>query len=535
MRIRSLQSMLCALFIFTAITAFAAGEKPDAVPRFNIKSYQVEGNTLIAADKLEAILSPFTGIEKDFGTVQEAIDALEKAYRDRGFSMVMVTLPEQELESGVVRLKVNENRLGTINIEGNRYFDQANIRRSLPALNQGETPNLNAVSRSLRLANENPAKKINLQLLNSDKENEIDANIAVKDEVPWKIGISADNTGDKQTGRSRLGVLFQHANVFNLDQLLTLQYITSPEKLDKVSIYSVGYRVPLYSLGSSIDLIGAYSNVDSGTITAATSSMDVSGKGTILGLHYNQNLTRIGNYEHKLTLGLDYRAYENSVDYLGNQLGNNVTVHPLSLTYAGTLTFEKVNAGLYLMGIQNLRGSWDGRDDAENFENARAGAPRGYNIFRYGANLSYALGADWQARAQFNGQYTNDPLVPGEQYGIGGASTVRGFSEREFANDRGYSGNVEIYTPDLSGLFGVTAFQSRLLVFYDRGYVSRIDPMPGDTVNTEIASIGPGLRITDGKRFSLSVDCGFVVDPPDGDGNTSRWSNVWHLSASLLF
>ncbi len=252
-------------------------------------------------------------------------------------------------------------------------------------------------------------------------------------------------------------------------------------------------------------------------------------------MHYNQNLTRIGNYEHKLTLGLDYRAYENSVDFLGNQLGNNVTVHPLSLTYAGTLTFEKVNAGLYLMGIQNLRGSWDGRDDAENFENARAGAPRGYNIFRYGANLSYALGADWQARAQFNGQYTNDPLVPGEQYGIGGASTVRGFSEREFANDRGYSGNVEIYTPDLSGLFGVTAFQSRLLVFYDRGYVSRIDPMPGDTVNTEIASIGPGLRITDGKRFSLSVDCGFVVDPPDGDGNTSRWSNVWHLSASLLF
>ena len=131
----------------------------------------------------------------------------------------------------------------------------------------------------------------------------------------------------------------------------------------------------------------------------------------------------------------------------------------------------------------------------------------------------------------FNGQYTNDPLVPGEQYGIGGANTVRGFSERQFSNDQGYSGNVEIYTPDLSMLFGVAAFQSRLLMFYDRGYVS--SKVPGDTVSTQVASMGPGLRIMDGKRFSISVDCGFVVDPPDE--NTSRWSSVWHLSASLMF
>lgn len=519
--------------MFTVLTA-AAGEKPDAaVPRFDIKSYQVEGNTLLAAGKLALLLAPFTGRDKDFGAVQEALDALQQSYRDHGFSMVMVTLPEQELESGVVRLKVNENRLGRIKIAGNHYFDQANILRSLPALRQGEIPHLAALSRSLKIANENPAKKINLQLLNSGKENEIDANIDVKDEAPWKTGISADNKGDKQTGTARLGVLLQHANVFNRDHLLTLQYITSPEKLDKVSIYSLGYRVPFYSLGASMDLIGAYSNVDSGTISAASSNMNVSGKGAILGIHYNQNLTRIGNYEHKLILGLDYRAYESDVDFLGSQLGNNVTVHPISLTYAGTLAKNNINAGFYLINLQNLPGSWDGRDSAADIERARVGATRGFNLFRYGANASYFLGADWQARVVVNGQYTKHPLVPGEQYGLGGANTVRGFAEREFANDQGYAGSAELYTPDLSRLFGVKAFQSRLLMFYDRGYVSRKDPLPGDTVSTQIAGLGPGLRITDGKRLSISVDCGFVVDPPDE--NTTRWSNVWHLSASFLF
>ena len=71
---------------------------------------------------------------------------------------------------------------------------------------------------------------------------------------------------------------------------MTLQYITSPEKPDRVSIFSTGYNcLPFYSMGSSLDLIAAYSNVDSGTISAVGTNMDVSGKGTILGTRYNQN------------------------------------------------------------------------------------------------------------------------------------------------------------------------------------------------------------------------------------------------------
>ncbi|PKN04031.1 MAG: peptidase S37, partial [Deltaproteobacteria bacterium HGW-Deltaproteobacteria-9] len=421
MRIRLLQSALCALFIFTAITAaYAVGEKPDDVLRFDISRFQIEGNTLLDTADVEKKLAPFTGKAKDFGTVQEALDALEQAYRDRGFSLVMVMLPEQELEKGVVRLKVIEASLGKITVEGNRFFEQENIRRSLPGLRPGGTPDINAVSRSLKLSNDNPAKKTTLQLKTGEKENETDAILTVKDEKPWKLGITGDNTGNKETGPTRLGVLLQHANVFDRDHLLTMQYTTSPEKIDRVSIYSLGYRVPFYSLGSSLELIGAYSNVDSGTINVAANNLNVSGKGSILGIHYNQNLTRISSYEHKVTLGLDYRAYENNVDFLGNQLGNNVTVHPVSLTYGGTLSLEKINTGFYLMGMQNIPGSWDGRDNAIDFENARAGASRGYNMLRYGANLSYVLGADWQARALVNGQYTNDRLVPGEQYGIGG-------------------------------------------------------------------------------------------------------------------
>jgi len=524
---------LTATVLLVSLSSFAVGESQVAVPRFNIEKYQVEGNTLIPAGKLASILAPFTGSDKDFATVQEAIEALEKSYRDRGYTTVMVILPEQELEKGVVRLKVIENHVGKIDVEGNKFFDEKNILRSLPALRPAEVPNLNAISRSLKLANENPAKKIDLQLKNSAKENEIDAAIAVRDEKPWKVGITADNSGDKDTGRTRTGVLLQHANLFNLDHIMSLQYITSPENLNDVHIYSAGYHVPLYSLGSSVDLIAAYSDVNSGKVSVASNSMNLSGKGTILGLHYNQNMTRIGNYEHKVTLALDYRAYENFVDLEGFQLGNNVTVHPVSLTYAGTYTLDKLSEGGYLSLIQNLPGDWDGRGGQSDFDKARAGAPSRYSMLRYGVNLQYVFPGDWQGRFIFNGQYTNDRLVSGEQYGIGGAASVRGFREREIVNDKGYSGSVEMYTPNLSDLFGIKSVQCRLLVFYDRGEVTRVDPLPGEVDHIEIASIGPGVRITDGKYFTLSADYGLVVDPPDE--NTTKWSGVWHVSATVMF
>ncbi|MFX5634281.1 ShlB/FhaC/HecB family hemolysin secretion/activation protein, partial [Acinetobacter baumannii] len=77
------------------------------------------------------------------------------------------------------------------------------------------------------------------------------------------------------------------------------------------------------------------------------------------------------------------------------------------------------------------------------------GATAGYYAVRYGAGFSKVLPAAWQLKLTLSGQYTSDSLVPGEQFGIGGASSVRGFSERALANDYGTLVSGEIYTPNL--------------------------------------------------------------------------------------
>lgn len=508
------------------LPALAADDADNPIGRFDITRFEVEGNTLLAAPAVDQLLTPYAGKNRDFGDVQRALEALEGAYRQRGFNVVQVVLPEQELNQGVVHLKVIESRIGKVSVEGNKFFDQANIRRSLPGLRTGETPNIDDISASLKVANENPAKKISLQLKNGDKDDEINADLRVEDEKPWTVGLNLDNTGDQRTGETHIGVAYQHANVAGLDHVLNLQYTTTVQKPSQVSSYGVGYHIPLYAYGDSVDLFASYSDVDSGTIAAGTFDLLVSGKGTVFGTRYNQNLKRVGDYESKLVYGLDYKAYKNSTQLVGvpAELGNDVTVHPLSVGYVGAWTFPASEAGFYLTASHNIPGG--NRGSAEDFNLARSNASAEYSILRYGANYGRVLPGDWQLRLNLNGQYTRDALVPGEQFGAGGANSVRGFRERDTANDYGYMSNIEVYTPNLCAGIQSAATHCRFLAFYDSAQVSRNNALPGEQSQASISSIGIGFRASLNKSFSALVDYGQVVEASDTEAKGDKRLHV---------
>lgn len=531
MLLRFQRVLLCGATLLLVATGVLAAQAPlTSSPLFGVTGFRVEGNTLLPAGRIDELLAPFTGEKRDFGTVQQAVDILLQAYHALGFKTVVVVLPEQELSDGTVRIRVIEPAIKSVTVVGNLFFDPDNIRRSLPALRKGEPPNLNAISASLQVANGNPAKKVSLTLRGGSAADELDATLKVIDDNPRQVSFSLDDTGTSDTGELRAGILFSHANLFNRDHLLTLQYKTSPTQPAKVGIYAVGYRIPLYQAGGSLDLYGAYADIDSGTVTAGTVNLDVAGKGTVLGARYNQNLPRRGNYRHQISCGLEYRAYENDINFAGAPLGNDITIHPLSLTYSGSWNDRTAGAGFYLELVRNLPGwSRGGRGD---FKNVRQNAPDGYALVRFGGHMTRSFSADWQAILRLNGQFTNDPLVPGELFGLGGRSSVRGFDEREVADDRGYFASIELQTPDLGPRLGIPKGQLRGLVFYDSGLLDRVDPLAGETNRTTIGSIGAGLRYGINKKLTAEVYYGYVVD---GGGRSDVHDGRGHFSLRYFY
>ena len=520
----SLTRLLAGSLLAAAVTAAWAA---DDVIRFEIARFDVIGNTLLPQPQIDELLNKFTGKERDFGDVQRALEALEAVYRQRGYSVVTIELPEQELNRGVVQLRVVETRIGRVSVKNNTYFDEANIRRSLPALQEGRTPNLNEVSANLKQANESPSKQVTMKLQSGEKDDEVDAVLDVKDESPWKVMANADNTGTEATGKTHLGVILQNANLFGRDHLASLQYTTSAEEPGRVKVYGAGYHIPLYGSGDSLDFFASYSNVDSGTVTAGALNLAVSGKGAVYGARYNQALAKRGELESRLSYGLDIKAFKNSIQFSGAELGNDVTVHPLSIGYQASLPIKQGEIGGQVTLVRNISGGSNGGQDA--FTLARLNAKPDYTILRVGGSITRALAGDWQLRAIANGQYSSDALIPGEQFGAGGATSVRGFIEREISNDSGLGVNLEAYTPNLCQRAG---WNCRLLGFYDSAYVKRNHALPGELDSTSIASAGVGARFVLSTYVNLQLDYGHVLKA----GATNRAdANRLHVRVALAY
>ena len=494
--------------------------------RFDIDRFNIEGNTLLKSDEIEAVLKPFTGKHREYGDVQRGIEALRQHYRTRGFSVVWVVAPEQDLDRGVVTLRVIEARIGKVTIEGNRFFDDANIRSSLPALMEDVSPSARDISANVQLANENPAKQVDVVLRPGVKQGVVDATVDVIDVRPLKAFLTFDNTGNSQTGDFRLGVGVQHANLFNRDNIGTLNYVTSPGKWDQVSLYSGSYRLPLYSWGDSMDFIIAYSDVSAGTTQTVAGPLTFSGKGTVYGLRYNQLLERRGEYSHRIVYGLDYRAYENDCA-LGNfgaaacgSAAVDVTVRPISLAYSGNWAKPGRISDFYVVLSHNLPGAANGQESdfnaARPSPNGGDGASSRYTILRGGASMVKAFESNWQVRAAFSAQYTPDALVTGEQFGIAGATAVRGFLEREIVRDTGYFVNLELYSPNLAGKLLPGEGNLRGLLFYDIAWAAN-NPLDGEArQKISIASIGMGIRWNIQRNFNVRFDLARVMDEGGG-------------------
>jgi len=504
---------------------------PAAEPRFTIEKFTVRGATLFTQDGLQLILAPYIGASKDFADVQRALEALEKAYTSKGYSAVQVILPEQEIDDGEVEFDVVEAKIGKVVIEGNKYFDEANIRASMPQVQPGQPPNILRISDNLRLANENPAKQTTVLLRSGAEEGQVDAVVRVADERPNKLSLTLDNSGTQQTGVFRIGFGYQNSNIWNRDHVLNAQYVTAPNDDDKtnrlglypsknVLIVGAQYRIPLYEQGNSLDFTAGYSNVNSGVVA---NLFNISGAGTVFSARYNQNLDKAGDLEHKLGYALDWRVYQSLVTQIGVAgagLVPDVTVHPISLTYSGIYRKGDTDSNFFLSANQNLPGGNDAGTGAFQGDDlaiparpaSRAGANPRYFITRWGFNHNRALPRDWQFRIGMSGQLTRDTLIAGEQFGIGGADSVRGFLEREIINDNGYRGTTEFYTPELTRFMPIAGARLRALAFYDWGAVKRVRPGVLEIHGQHIASAGLGVRFSRGTNINFRLDVATVLD-----------------------
>ncbi len=521
----------------------AAPTQPPAAaqPTVQVQAYEVQGNTLLQPAALQQRLQAYTGRQALQG-LRDAAAAVQEMYRQAGYGGVVAFLPEQPLDAAgaagaTVRIRVVEGKLTRVDIAQNKAFSTANIRASLPTLVTGRTPDVRRIDAEIQLANENPAKTVQVLLQPGAEPATIAAQLTVAEQPVQRISARVDNTGGERDGRWRAALGWQHANLFDRDQVLGIELQTAPENASSVAVATVSYRAPLYGPLLAIDAYGAYSDVDAGKLATPAGDLSFSGQGSIVGTRLNAYLPRWQNIDQRLIAGLEWREYRNNCSIEGlpqgacGSAGASVAVQPLSLSYTAQAAGD-VRAGLSIGLHHNL--ALGGRHgDAADFEAVRPGSARRYTLWRASAQVAVPVGEWGSVAARLQGQFSDRALVPGEAFGAGGAQSVRGFEERELGGDSGAQLSVEAISAPLGPLVGQPELELRVLLFADAATVSNRngDPCLGERSSCRIGSLGAGLRLG-WQAWQLRLDVGRAMN----SAVTTREGDVRaHFSLSTSF
>ena len=490
-----------------AAAASAAPAAPGDI-LLDVKRFEIAGANPLSDAETAAALAPYLGTHRSLGTLEAGAAALEARLREGGYSFHRVIIPAQKPTDGVVKLEILQFPLAAVEVTGNQHFSADNIQRSLPGLVTGSSPDVRAVSRDLGLANEHPAKRVSIVLKESTKADALDAEIRVRDTAPELFFVSlTGNTRDayndlnQTTGYTRLTVGYQNSNLFDLDHALTLSYTTSPDHLDSVKQYGVFYWIPLYGYATSLNLYYTRSEVSTGAIgLSGASAFNVTGKGEFMGARLTYSLPRFGQITQNVSLALDDRYFDNNSALTGGPaFGTPIRTRPLSLRYGAR--YEQAWGGVAARVEQatNLSGGSYNNDETYSDQ----GLDQSWNAFRYGLDASYALGA-WGLSARLHGQYGNDLLYSGEQFGLGGVASIRGLRDREISGERGYTMTLEAQGPQL-------VESLRPVLFFDAGSVRRL-ANDGLGTGDNASSIGVGARWNWERHLDVSADLAYVVN-----------------------
>ena len=490
----------------------------------HIVGLKVPGNP----QKLKGKLSAFLGKEVSPKTLFEIKTTISDHYVSNHHPLVIVEIPSQDVTSGVLEIQILESHLGKVEVEGARWSSEKRLKEYVK-LRPNQEIDENRLLKNVSFMNRNPFRRVDVVYAPGEQEGTTDVILSVKDRRPVRVYAGTENTGVEPTGRGRWYTGFNWGNAFGLDHNLSYQF-TSAFNVHRFHAHTAEY-LALLSWGHVFNVYGGYSKVHP-KVHYPFKMND--GWSIQTSARYTIPLKIYRYLEHEVSFGGDFKRTNNTFEFSDDfpTFGNNVNLTQVVLSYSGN--YEKNTYRLDFNGDAYWSpGKWLADQTNAAYESLRPGAKNHWFYFRGSFVYLQRLPKSFSLSLMARGQVSSEPLLPSEQFGLGGYDTVRGYDQREVNKDDAVFLSGEARSPALSILRKINpkwklADALQFLVFLDYGWGIDIDALPGGKKSSYLLGIGPGLRYTIEPYFTLRFDWGIKLHKEaeyDG-GNTMIHFNI---------
>lgn len=478
---------------------------PNPTPGSDIKiavtKVEVTGSTVFKPEELAKLTQGVEGKSVKLKDLQAVADSITALYLDRGYITSRAVLGEQSIVNGLVKIQILEGSLETLEIDGlkrlNKNYVESRVRLGLKIpLNKNQLEDqlqllksdalLESVEASLR-----PGSGVGKSILS----------LRVKESNPIAGNINVDNYSSPSVGSERFGGGLTYRNVTGLGDELSMSYNRSFPGGSNALDFS--YRVPVNAMNGTVQLRVAPSN--SKVIEQPFDSLDIRSNTELYELSYRQPLIRNPREEFALSLAF---AVQNG--------RTTISGFPLTTVGSGTDIDGRGRTRVLKFGQdytkRDAQGAWALRSqfslglnafDATVSDTAK---PDG-RFFSWLGQVQRVqrLSNNQLIIAQADVQLSPDPLLPSQQFVIGGGQSLRGYRQNLRSGDNGIRLSLENRIAIQRNELGNPIFQ--LAPFVDAGWVWNQSNNTAQLANeTFLASAGLGIIWEPIPRMLVRVD-----------------------------
>ncbi len=487
-----------------------------------VKRFEVKGSTVFRPQVFEKITQDYVNKPISLPQLFEVRTKITELYFNKGYITSGAYIPLQALDGGVVTIQISEGGLEGIVVKGNRHLHPDYIRSRL-AIATGRPLKQKRLLAALQLLQQNPLiQSLSASLSPGTKAGENLLEVTITEAPIWNVQSNLDNGRTPSVGTFRRQLQLSNANLLGFGDGLSLAYTNTTGS----NAFDASYTLPINPRNGTISISGGFTA--SRVIESPFDVLDIRSNSNYIDLTVRQPILLTPT--HELALGLTASRRESGATLLGDIPFPAPGSDNQGNTRLTTLRFFQEYTRRDTVSVLALRSQFSLRVGALN-TTINSVSPEG-NFLVWNGQVQYVrrLGADSLLALRGNIQLANQPLIPLEQFGIGGQDSVRGYRQDQLFTDGGAFASAEVRIPILR----LSKFYSSVLQltpFIEGGYGFNRGGGTAPSPNT-LLSAGLGLRLQVGSRITARFDWGIPLTQIPGDRRTLQEQGFYF---SLLY
>jgi hemolysin activation/secretion protein len=486
---------------------------PEIPEKITVTAFRFEGNTAFSEVQLRGVVQNYLNRPLSFAELLEARTAITQYYIDQGYVTSGAYLPPQTINEGIVTIAIVEGKLTDIQLTVEGKLNPYYIRNRI-ALATHPPLNVNRLLESLQLLQLDPLiESISTELSAGIEPGSsiLTVNAVAADSFHFKVLL--DNGRNPQVGSFRRGVEIRDDNLLGIGDGIRGSY----RNTDGSDDINVTYRVPFNPRNGTLE--AEFRNLTGKIIEDPFDVLDLASDYQKYALRVRHPVIRKPNQELALGIGLDYQ--------------NSFSRTPFfPITSAGSDDNGRTRATF-------LRFNQDWLQRSENqVLAARSEFNFGLDAFGTTTPFDVRINPDapnpnaffWRGQSQWvrllapetlfvlqgDVQLATSPIVPLEQFALGGLGSVIGYRQNTLLTDNGLFLGAELRYPIYYDEINDTVFHLIPFVQFGHGWNNgEFNP----SINT-LASVGLGFQWRYQDLFNARLEVGIPLGRVPFEGNT---------------